>query len=108
MSELLSKKCIPCQIGAEPLEKDEIRAYMSDLKEGWSLKNNQEIQKTYKFKNFKEALDFTNKVGKLAEDEGHHPTITLAWGRVVVALSTHKIKGLHSNDFIMAAKIDRI
>lgn len=108
MSELLSKKCVPCQIGADPLKPDEIQEHMGKLKDGWSLKDNVAIQKTYKFKDFKEAWGFTDKIGELAESEGHHPTITLGWGKVIVELTTHKIKGLHENDFIMAAKIDEI
>ncbi|NLJ99179.1 MAG: 4a-hydroxytetrahydrobiopterin dehydratase [Tissierellia bacterium] len=66
------------------------------------------LKKEYKFKNFKDALDFTNKVGSLAEEEGHHPDIYLSWGKVVIKLWTHKIDGLHKNDFILAAKIDEI
>lgn len=108
MSELLSKKCIPCQIGVDPLTQEKIKEYMNELKDGWSLKNNTVIEKVYKFKDFKEALDFTNKVGELAESEGHHPTITLTWGKVIIQLTTFKIKGLHENDFILAAKIDEI
>lgn len=108
MSELLSNKCIPCQIGADPLNQDEIEKYMKELKDGWSVKDNKVIEKPYKFKDFKKALDFTNKIGELAEEEGHHPTITLTWGKVIVTLTTFKIHGLHTNDFIMAAKIDEI
>lgn len=108
MSDLLSKQCIPCSIGAIPLNEDDIKDFMQDLKEGWKVLDNIKIQKTYKFKDFKEALDFTNKVGSLAEEQGHHPDIALSWGKVVITLWTHKIKGLNENDFIMAAKIDEI
>lgn len=108
MSNLLDKKCVPCSIGAIPLDTDEIKELLDNLQTGWKLIDNIKIEKTYKFKNFKEALDFTNKVGELAEDEGHHPDIYLAWGKVIVYLWTHKINGLHENDFIMAAKIDKI
>lgn len=108
MSELLSKKCIPCQIGGKPLKEDEIKEYMKDLKDGWNIENNEIIEKNYKFKDFQQALNFTNKIGALAEEEGHHPRITLSWGSVVVELTTFKIHGLHQNDFIMAAKIDEI
>ena len=66
------------------------------------------MERIFKFKDFKEALEFTNKVGGIAEAEGHHPDITLSWGRVIITLWTHKIKGLHENDFIMAAKIDEL
>lgn len=108
MPNLLSKKCIPCSIGADPLTPDEIQEYFKSLDKGWEVKENRHIEKLYKFKNFREALDFTNKVGELAEEEGHHPDIYLSWGKVNIKLWTHKIKGLHENDFIMAAKIDTL
>lgn len=108
MSDLLDKKCIPCSIGAPTLEADEIEDLYKSLKEGWIVIDNKYIEKEYKFKNFKDALDFTNKVGNLAEKEGHHPDIYLSWGKVVIKLWTHKINGLHENDFILAAKIDEI
>lgn len=108
MTDLLAKKCVPCSIGADPLTQDEIQEYLENLKENWQVKDNKYIEKLYKFKDFKEALDFTNKVGNLAEKEGHHPDIYLAWGKVIIKLWTHKIKGLHENDFIMAAKIDEL
>lgn len=108
MTDLLSKKCIPCSIGADPLNSGEIQEYMKNLKGDWKVVEDRYIEKTYRFKDFREALDFTNKVGELAEAEGHHPDIFLAWGRVVIKLLTHKIKGLHENDFILAAKIDQI
>ncbi len=108
MTDLLSKKCIPCSIGADPLNKEEIHEYLKNLKEGWQVVEDKYIEKTYKFKDFKEALNFTNQIGELAENEGHHPDISLSWGKVVLKLWTHKIKGLHENDFILAAKIDEL
>lgn len=108
MTDLLSKECVPCRVGADPLNSEEIKEYFKDLKEGWKVHDDKYIEKSYKFKNFKEALDFTNKVGSLAEAEGHHPEINLSWGKVVIKLLTNKINGLHENDFIMAAKIDEI
>ncbi|GMG96444.1 4a-hydroxytetrahydrobiopterin dehydratase [Tepidimicrobium xylanilyticum] len=108
MESLANKKCVPCSIGAPTLEPEEIKKYFKSLKEGWKVIDNEKIEKTYKFKDFKEALDFTNKVGKLAEEEGHHPNIHLSWGKVVIEVWTHKIGGLHENDFILAAKIDEI
>ncbi|HSH36342.1 MAG TPA: 4a-hydroxytetrahydrobiopterin dehydratase [Schnuerera sp.] len=108
MENLTAKKCIPCSIGAPTLEPDEIKEYHKSLQDDWKVIDNKKIEKTYKFKNFKEALDFTNKVGNLAEEEGHHPDIYLSWGKVVLQLWTHKIGGLHQNDFILAAKIDEI
>lgn len=108
MSDLTSKKCVPCSIGAIPLNADEIQGFLKSLNEDWEVKDNKQIERTFKFKDFKEALDFTNKVGAIAEAEGHHPDICLAWGKVIVTLWTHKIKGLHENDFILAAKIDEL
>ena len=108
MTDLLSKQCIPCSIGAPTLNEEEIKELLPSLKEGWNVIDNKRIEKSYKFKNFKEALDFVNKVGELAEKEGHHPNIYLSWGKVDITLFTHKIDGLHENDFILAAKIDEI
>lgn len=106
MSDFLSKQCIPCSIGDIPLSDEEIKDYMKDLGEGWEITDTKRIKKTFQFKDFKEALDFTDKIGALAEKEGHHPSIHLSWGKVIVFLWTNKIQGLHMNDFIMAAKID--
>jgi pterin-4-alpha-carbinolamine dehydratase (EC 4.2.1.96) len=78
------------------------------LSDGWEVINDVKIEKKFKFKDFKEALEFTNKVGALAEEEGHHPDIQLSWGKVVISLTTHKIHGLSENDFIMAVKIDKL
>lgn len=108
MSNLLSKKCIPCSIGTPPLNEEEVKKHHKSLKEGWKIIDSKRIEKTYRFKDFVEALEFTNKVGELAEEEGHHPNIHLSWGRVVIKLWTHKIDGLHENDFILAAKIDEL
>ena len=106
MKNLVEQKCIPCSIGDLPLTPEQIDFYMKDV-QGWSLKDGK-ITKSFQFKDFKEALEFTNKVGNLAEEEGHHPVIHLSWGRVTLDLWTSKIKGLHDNDFILAAKIDQL
>ncbi len=108
MDNLLAKKCIPCSIGDEPLKENEIIEYSNSLDKEWKVVELQRLEKTYRFKNFREALDFTVQVGELAEMEGHHPDIYLSWGKVVLKLWTHKIGGLHENDFILAAKIDGI
>lgn len=108
MSDLSSKKCVPCSIGAIPLNADDIQGFLNNLNEDWKIKDNKQIERTFKFKDFKEALEFTNKVGAIAEAEGHHPDLSLTWGKVIVTLWTHKINGLHANDFILAAKIDSI
>jgi 4a-hydroxytetrahydrobiopterin dehydratase len=103
---LLSRQCIPCTIETPPLEADEIATLKSQLHEDWKVLDDLQLERRFKFKNFASALEFVNKVGALAEEEGHHPDIDLGWGRVVIKLMTHKIKGLSYNDFIMAAKID--
>ena len=108
MSDLTSKKCVPCSIGAIPLNADEIQGFLNNLSDDWEVKDNKHIERSFKFKDFNEALEFTNKVGAIAETEGHHPDICLTWGKVDITLWTHKIKGLHENDFIIAAKIDKL
>lgn len=104
----LSKlKCRACEGLEDKLSEDKIRDYLK-LLNGWKLVNTHHITKKFNFKNFREALSFTNKVGKLAEKEGHHPDILLKWGAVEVFLFTHALNGLSINDFILAAKIDKI
>lgn len=106
MSELSKKKCIPCKAGTPPLKGSELKRFMGELGNGWKLIEEHHLEKEYTFKNFKEALDFVNKVGKIAEEEGHHPDIFLSWGKVKVIFWTHKINGLSESDFVMAAKSD--
>ncbi len=101
-------KCVPCEAGGEPLDGEAIDRLLGRLAEGWGVINGRYLEKEYKFRNFRLALDFVNKIGELAESEGHHPDIYLAWGKVKVKLWTHKIKGLHNNDFVLAAKIDAL
>ncbi|HSW48398.1 MAG TPA: 4a-hydroxytetrahydrobiopterin dehydratase [Candidatus Saccharimonadales bacterium] len=104
---LKNKKCIPCEGGVKPLTPDEYGAYLRSELKDWVDVDQKAIEKEYKFKNFKEALAFVNKVGSLAEEEGHHPDINLhGWSKVKLTLSTHAIGGLSENDFIMASKID--
>ncbi len=107
MSQLAEKRCIPCRGGTPPLTPEEIKPLQEQL-EGWSVVDNHHLQKLARFPDFKTALDFTNQVGALAEEEDHHPDIYLAWGKVKITLWTHKIDGLTESDFVMAAKIDRI
>lgn len=108
--DLTSKKCVPCQGGEPTLGKDEVEKYLLKLGESWQAYDNfTKIRRDFEFKNFKDALDFVNKVGELAEEEGHHPNIYLhSYKYVRIELWTHKIGGLHENDFILAAKIDKI
>jgi 4a-hydroxytetrahydrobiopterin dehydratase len=87
---------------------DEIETYLADLGGGWQVVDDHHLEKEYRFKNFREALDFTNRVGELAESIGHHPDILLAWGRVKLTVWTHKIDGLFSADFVFAAKADAV
>ncbi len=108
MADFWKKKCVPCEAGAPALSGNVLKSYVDELKGGWELKDGNHIEKTFRFKNFAEALAFTNKIGQVAEEEGHHPDIYLSWGRAKVTLWTHKAKGLTENDFIMAAKIDRL
>lgn len=105
---LAKKQCTPCKGGTPPLQDTALTALMGGLASGWLLVDNQRIDKEFKFKDFREALDFTNAVGEIAETENHHPDIQLGWGKVVISLSTHKIHGLTENDFILAAKIDAL
>jgi 4a-hydroxytetrahydrobiopterin dehydratase len=106
--DLTKKKCVPCEGGVKPLTPDEYGAYLRTTLSGWTDVNTVKIEKDYKFKDFKEALAFVNKVGQIAESEGHHPDISLHdWNKVKLTLTTHAIKGLSENDFILASKIDQ-
>jgi 4a-hydroxytetrahydrobiopterin dehydratase len=108
MKDLHLKKCVPCEGGTKPLNRKEIDVYLKDVK-AWKVIDDKEIQKNFTFATFKHALGFVNEVGDVAEFEGHHPDLNLHnWNKVTVTLSTHAIKGLSVNDFIMAAKIDQI
>ncbi|WP_243136936.1 4a-hydroxytetrahydrobiopterin dehydratase [Alkaliphilus serpentinus] len=105
---LAEKKCIPCSIGTPPMDASEVMEYMKELSKDWMVVDIHHIERTFKFKNFKEALEFTNKVGALAEEEGHHPDIHLSWGRVKLIIYTHKIDGLSEADFVLAAKVEKL
>ncbi len=108
MSELAAKECIPCKGGVPPLKGNELKALLGRLGGGWRVVDEHHLEKEYLLKNFREALDYTNKVGELAEAQGHHPDIYLAWGKVKLTLWTHKIDGLTESDFILAAKADTL
>lgn len=108
MSKLTTQHCEACRVGAPLATKEEVAQWMPDLPK-WQLaeaKGIQHLKRTFEFEDFASALRFTNEVGQLAEAEGHHPLIILEWGKVTVQWWTHKIHGLHKNDFIMAAKTD--
>ncbi len=106
MTELVEKQCVPCRGGIPPLTSEEIRP-LAEQVSNWEVVENYHIQKIFKSENFRSALDFVNRVGKIAEGQGHHPDLYLAWGKVQVKIWTHKIDGLNESDFILAAKIDR-
>lgn len=107
MGDLASKQCIPCRGGVPPLERDEITKLLSQLK-GWEAVGQHHLRKEYRFADFLEALQFVNRVGKIAEEQGHHPNICFGWGTAEIQIWTHKIEGLTESDFILAAKIDEI
>ncbi len=104
---LADNKCVPCRGGVPPLEEAKARDMLAQLDSGWSLNKDGHLERLYTFKDFAQALDFVNKVGAVAEEEGHHPDLYLAWGKCRVELWTHKISGLTESDFYMAAKADR-
>ncbi len=107
VGNLTQKHCKPCEGGVQPLTPDEYGAYLRSELSGWEDVDEKKIVKEYKFKNFQEGLDFIAKVGQIAEAEGHHPDIYLHnYNKVRLTLSTHAIKGLSENDFILASKID--
>jgi len=108
MGTLDKKSCIPCRGGVEPLAGDRLREYAALLDERWQVVDEHHLFRRYTFGDFCQGLDFVNRVGELAEDEGHHPDLHLAYGKVEITLWSHKIDGLHENDFILAAKIDRL
>ena len=107
MSELSSKQCVPCRGGVPPLAGEEIQRLLDQLN-GWTVELQHHLKKNYSFKDFAEALAFVNRVGALAEEQGHHPDICFGWGKVEVTIWTHKIDGLTESDFILAAKIDKL
>ena len=108
MTALAEKDCVPCKGGVPPLKGDELANMSAQLNGGWQVVNEHHLEKEYKFKDFRQALDFTNKVGELAEAQGHHPDIYLAWGKVKLTVWTHKIDGLTESDFVLAAKADKL
>jgi 4a-hydroxytetrahydrobiopterin dehydratase len=108
MAALAEKECVPCKGGVAPLKGAELANLASQLKPGWRVVDEHHLEKEYKFKDFREALAFTNKVGELAEAQGHHPDIYLAWGKVRLTIWTHKINGLTESDFVFAAKADNL
>ena len=111
MSDLFNKKCLPCEGGVIPFDISEIHKYQKKV-DGWSIVKNKEniffLEKKFIFKNFLESQNFINLVGNIAEIEKHHPDIVFGWGYAKINITTHAIEGLSENDFILAAKIDKI
>jgi 4a-hydroxytetrahydrobiopterin dehydratase len=108
MGELANKQCIPCRGGITPLKGDNIPELLGQLGGGWRVVDEHHLEKEYRFGDFREALTFTNRVGELAEAQGHHPDIYLAWGKVRLTIWTHKIDGLTESDFVFAAKVEAL
>jgi 4a-hydroxytetrahydrobiopterin dehydratase len=105
---LAQKACTLCRGGIPPLPPDEVPRYVGQFQD-WAVKDDaRRIERTCRFGNFREALAFVEQVGALAEAEGHHPDVCFGWGYATISLQTHKIKGLHENDFILAAKVDQL
>ena len=111
MSDLLDKKCVPCEGGILPFDVSEIHKYQKKV-DGWNVKTSEKkkyfLEKNFEFKNFKNSQNFINKVGEISEKENHHPDISFGWGYAKIVITTHAIEGLSENDFILAAKIDQI
>jgi 4a-hydroxytetrahydrobiopterin dehydratase len=107
MSELADLECVPCRGGVPPMEAGEIQKLLGQL-DGWQAVGDHHLRKQYKFKNFRESLDFVNRVGELAETQGHHPDVYFGWGQAEITIWTHKIDGLTESDFVLAAKIDKL
>jgi 4a-hydroxytetrahydrobiopterin dehydratase len=107
-NDLAEKQCIPCNGGVPSLKGKDLASLHRQLDAGWQIIDEHHLKRPFTFKNFRQALDFTNRVGALAEEQGHHPDIHLSWGKVVLTVFTHRIDGLTESDFIFAAKVDRM
>ncbi len=107
MADLAELQCVPCRGGVPPLKGPEIQKLLAQL-DGWQVVNEHHLQKTYAFENFRGSLEFVNRIGELAEQQGHHPDICFGWGKAEVTIWTHKIDGLTESDFVLAAKIDKL
>jgi 4a-hydroxytetrahydrobiopterin dehydratase len=107
MADLAERQCVPCRGGVPPLAGPEIVKLSGEL-QGWQVIEEHHLQKLFLFKDFREALTFVNRVGELAEEQGHHPDICFGWGKAELTIWTHKIDGLTESDFVLAAKIDKL
>ena len=106
--ELAARRCVPCEGGVPPLDSDEIRRLVREIDPSWEVVAETRLRNELRFANFADALAFTNRVGALAEQEGHHPEIVLGWGKACISLWTHAVDGLTQNDFVLASKIDQL
>lgn len=106
--DLKNKTCKPCESGTKPLSGPALIDLSRQISKDWKIIDEHHLERTFSFDDFKQALDFTNRVGEIAEHEGHHPDITLTWGKVEIKMWTHKVDGLTESDFIFAAKVDDV
>jgi 4a-hydroxytetrahydrobiopterin dehydratase len=108
MTKLSDKKCVPCKGGVERVAGRDLLELLGKIDGEWNVVEDRCIERTFLFKDFREALNFTNTIGEIAEQQGHHPDVFLAWGQVKLSIRTHSINGLTESDFILAAKIDQV
>lgn len=104
---LADKTCVPCRGGVPPLKGEELQSFSKQVPD-WQVTSEHHLHREFRFPDFKQALDFVNRVGAIAEEQGHHPDILLTWGKVGITIWTHKVDGLTESDFILAAKINRL
>src|SRR5438105_15764051 len=107
MTDLAERECVPCRGGVPPMKGEEIAKLLQQL-EGWQVIDEHHLQKIYRFKDFRESLEFVNRVGNLAEQQGHHPNICFAWGKAEVTIWTHKIDGLSESDYVLDENVDKL
>ena len=107
MSDLAAKTCVPCRGGVPPLKGEQLTSLAKEVPQ-WQVVKEHHLTRNFTFPDFRQALDFVNRVGAVAEEQGHHPNILLTWGRAEITMWTHKIDGLTESDFILAAKIDQL
>ena len=108
MNDLANKECDPCKGGVPPLKGEDLQNLSKEISDDWNVVDEHHLEREYSFNDFKDALKYTNLVGEMAEEQGHHPDIYLAWGKVKIVVWTHKIDGLTESDFIFAAKADSL
>jgi 4a-hydroxytetrahydrobiopterin dehydratase len=106
MSKLADSKCATCETATQPIDPQSASALLTELGGGWRIEQNHHLEKTFEFKDFRQALNFTNQIGEIAESFGHHPDIYLTWGKVRLQIFTHKVNGLTKDDFVLAAKFE--